>query len=340
MPGVPDQVVLHPLVLLSVVDHYNRVAKDTKKRIVGVLLGETQKGQVNVTNSFAVPFEEDDKDSSIWFLDHSYLENMFRMFKKVNAREHVIGWYSTGPRLREADISIQQLMTNYCSNPVLVICEVEPKEIGLPFTAYTAVDEVREDGTEKSRQVFITIPTEVGQTEAEEIGVEHLLRNVKDATISTLASDVSAKLQALKGLRSRLADVQEYLAAVLEGKLPVNNDIMAYLQDVFNLLPNMNVEALSTSLAVKGNDMMSVIYLASLIRSVLALHKLIDNKEQRMWAEKERAEKAKAAAEKAAKKAKDADAADKDGKADKENQPAGNGNKAGGSSKPQSNGKA
>jgi hypothetical protein len=41
------------------------------------------------------------------------------------AREHVIGWYSTGPRLREADLSIHQLMTNYCSNPVLVICEVE-----------------------------------------------------------------------------------------------------------------------------------------------------------------------------------------------------------------------
>jgi 26S proteasome regulatory subunit N8 len=61
-------------------------------------------------------------------------------------------------------------------------------------------------------------------------GVEHLLRNVKDATISTLASDVSAKLQALKGLKARLADVQEYLAAVLDGRLPVNNDIMTYLQ--------------------------------------------------------------------------------------------------------------
>jgi hypothetical protein len=60
--------------------------------------------------------------------------------------------------------------------------------------------------------------------------VEHLLRNVKDATISTLASDVSAKLQALKGLKGRLADVQEYLGAVLEGRLPVNNDIMTYLQ--------------------------------------------------------------------------------------------------------------
>jgi len=53
MPAVPGKVVLHPLVLLSVVDHYNRVAKDTKKRIVGVLLGETHKGQIDVTNSFA-----------------------------------------------------------------------------------------------------------------------------------------------------------------------------------------------------------------------------------------------------------------------------------------------
>lgn len=53
MPGVPDKIVLHPLVLLSVVDHYNRVARDTKKRVVGVLLGETYKGQVDVTNSFA-----------------------------------------------------------------------------------------------------------------------------------------------------------------------------------------------------------------------------------------------------------------------------------------------
>lgn len=31
-----------------------------------------------------MPFEEDEKDPSIWFLDHNYLENMFRMFKKVN----------------------------------------------------------------------------------------------------------------------------------------------------------------------------------------------------------------------------------------------------------------
>ena len=49
----PEQVVVHPLVLLSVVDQYNRVAKDTKKRVVGVLLGESYKGRIDATNSFA-----------------------------------------------------------------------------------------------------------------------------------------------------------------------------------------------------------------------------------------------------------------------------------------------
>ena len=39
-----SSVVVHPLVLLSVVDHYNRVARDTRKRVVGVLLGSTHRG--------------------------------------------------------------------------------------------------------------------------------------------------------------------------------------------------------------------------------------------------------------------------------------------------------
>lgn len=50
---VLESAIVHPLVLLSVVDHYNRVARDTKKRVVGVLLGEHSKGRVDITNSFA-----------------------------------------------------------------------------------------------------------------------------------------------------------------------------------------------------------------------------------------------------------------------------------------------
>lgn len=48
-----DKVIVHPLVLLSIVDNYNRVARDTRKRVIGVLLGTSFKGTVDVTNSYA-----------------------------------------------------------------------------------------------------------------------------------------------------------------------------------------------------------------------------------------------------------------------------------------------
>jgi len=39
------------------------------------------------------------------------------------------------------------------------------------------------------------LPTGVGQTEAEEIGVEHLLRDVKDASVSTLTTEINGRIQ-------------------------------------------------------------------------------------------------------------------------------------------------
>lgn len=194
----------------------------------------------------------------------------------------------------------------------------QPKEIGLPFTAYYSVEEVKEEGTEKSKRVFVTVHTEVGQTEAEEVGVEHLLRDVKDATISTLATDVAAKVGALRGLSSRLAEIRAYLDAVLSGALPPNHDVLTYLQDVFSLLPNMSVAALPSSLAVKSNDMMLAIYLAALIRSVLALHKLVDNKESAAapWTAKEAADEAgRGGGKEAAKDKEQAAAGGKEGEA-------------------------
>ena len=51
----PKGVVVHPIVLLSAVDHFNRMSKiGNQKRVVGVLLGSRRKGGViDVATSFA-----------------------------------------------------------------------------------------------------------------------------------------------------------------------------------------------------------------------------------------------------------------------------------------------
>ena len=54
------------------------------------------------------------------YLDHGYLENMYQMFKKVNAKERIVGWYHTGPKLHQNDIVINDLIRNYCPQSVLV----------------------------------------------------------------------------------------------------------------------------------------------------------------------------------------------------------------------------
>ena len=57
--GLPfTKVVVHPLVLLSVVDHYTRMTKvGNRNRVVGILLGSIKgKGILDISNSFAGKF--------------------------------------------------------------------------------------------------------------------------------------------------------------------------------------------------------------------------------------------------------------------------------------------
>jgi len=287
-----SKVVVHPLVLLSVVDHFNRMGKiGNQKRVVGILLGfMKEKGLLDISNSFAVPFDEDDRDKSVWFLDHDYLENMFSMFKKVNARERIVGWYHTGPKLHQNDIAINELVKRYCPNSVLVIIGAKPKDLGLPTEAYISVEEVHDDGTPTSK-TFEHVASEIGAEEAEEVGVEHLLRDIKDTTVGTLSQRITGQLMGLKGLHQQITDIKKYLDQVVDGTLPVNHTIIYQLQDIFNLLPDISTQEFVKSLYVKTNDQMLVVYLASMVRSVIALHNLINNKITNRDAEKKENEK-------------------------------------------------
>lgn len=285
------EVVVHPLVLLSAADHYHRVARNTQRRVVGVLLGSVSRGKVDACNSFAVPFEEDRKNPAVFYLDHNYLENMLGMFRKINARERVVGFYSTGPQIRPNDIRIHALMKRFVQiapgvpPPVFVIVDVRPDRTSSPTTAYRTVEDdggpttTSSSSGGNSKEIFAHVPSTVGAAEAEEVGVEHLLRDINDPTVSTVASLVRAKLSGLESLAERLRETEDYLTKVADGThARPNREILNNAQTILNLLPNLNVDELVRSIYVKTNDLHMVIYLSSLIRSVMALHDLVNNK--------------------------------------------------------------
>lgn len=139
-------------------------------------------------------------------------------------------------------------------------------------------------------------PSIIEAEEAEEIGVEHLLRDIRDVAVGTLSTRITSQLQSLQGLHLRLRDIGQYLQKVLDKELPINHAILGNLQDVFNLLPNLSTppatqgvtgqetqmenSELARAMSVKTNDQLMAIYISSLIRAITAFHDLIDNKIQ------------------------------------------------------------
>ena len=221
-------------------DHHQRTNTPENKRCIGAILGDSSSKTVRITNSFALPFEEDEKNPDVWFLDHNYIENMNDMCKKINAKEKLIGWYHSGAKLKASDLKINEMFKKYSANnsPVLLVLDVKQEDLGLPINAYVSVEQIKDDGT-STEKTFIHLPSTVEADEAEEIGVEHLLKDVRDQAAAGLSIKLTNQLKSLKGLQRRLTDIVSYLDKVANKELPVNHIILGKLQDIFNLLPNL-----------------------------------------------------------------------------------------------------
>jgi 26S proteasome regulatory subunit N8 len=145
------------------------------------------------------------------------------MFRKVNAKEKMVGWYHSGPKLRASDLEINELFKRYTPNPVLVVIDVQPTAQGLPTAAYISVQDIHDvrdlaliviqDGTATTK-TFNHIPSLVEAEESEEIGVEHLLRDIKDNATGPLSQQVTSQLTSMQGLEARLTEIRDYLEKV------------------------------------------------------------------------------------------------------------------------------
>ncbi|MCO5555548.1 hypothetical protein L7F22_009093 [Adiantum nelumboides] len=177
---------------------------------------------INVANSFAVPFEEDEGAAgggkTTWFLDHDYIDGMMEMCKKVNARGEDGRLVPHGPRLRASDQEINDLMKKFIPR--------QSWSLSIPGRGTRASPPMPILPSRRSRmtatatqKTFTHVPSSIIAEESEEVGVEHLLRDIRDTTtVGTLSTRVSQQLLSLRGLQSRLLEIKTYLEAVVRGR--------------------------------------------------------------------------------------------------------------------------
>lgn len=60
------------------------------------------------------------------------------------ARERMIGWYHSGPKLRASDQEINDLFKQFIPRPVMVIVNVRQRDESIPTDAYFAVEKIKD----------------------------------------------------------------------------------------------------------------------------------------------------------------------------------------------------
>lgn len=64
-------------------------------------------------------------DSDHFWEDRNVPSSPYSLCQWLAASENIVGYYSTGPRLKESDADLNELMAGYADWPLLLICEVQ-----------------------------------------------------------------------------------------------------------------------------------------------------------------------------------------------------------------------
>lgn len=112
--------------------------------------------------------------------------------------------------------------------------------MALPTEAYYSVPIVSTEGNVINN--FVHLPSSVEAFEPEEVGVEHLLREIKDISLNSLSNkvkngnikiinfsyQVNQKINSLKGLSDKMKMIKTYLDKAILEKDKVNSHEIIY----------------------------------------------------------------------------------------------------------------
>jgi 26S proteasome regulatory subunit N8 len=137
-------------------------------------------------------------------------------------------------------------------------------------------EEVDPDG--QLMKTFVKLSSTIEASLPEEIGVEFLLRDINDSNKSPIHKLLNQKLTSVKALSQRLNEIKTYLQNVIMKRISPSPQIINNIQEIFNFLPNFETEEIIKSLSVQTNNDYLILYMSWMIRSIISLHKLLNNK--------------------------------------------------------------
>lgn len=198
------------------------------------------------------------------------------------------------------------MFRKYCDNPVYVTLDIHNQIGDVPAKAYITQELINKVGPltlnnqqngKEGERMFRQLNVRIEGLPIEEAGVEHVLRGIRDASVVSIYNQVTShspcqqindKVVSLRGIEDRLRTCIEYLNSCSETN-PPNPEILNQIQSIVNVLPNLHVrdsfrcywqlDEIQEAMTAKTNDIYMLLFLSSLVRTVVSLHDLVKVKE-------------------------------------------------------------
>lgn len=252
---------VHPLVIFNICDCYVR-RPDQAERVIGTLLGSVlPDGTIDIRNSYAVPHNESSDQVA---LDIDYHQNMLSSQQKVNPKEVIVGWFSTGG-VTGGSALIHEFYSREVNNPIHLTVDTEFRTGNASIKAFISVG--LSLGDQQLAAQFQEIPLDLRMVEAEKIGFDVL----KPTTVDKIPNDLEGMEASMERLLALIDDVSKYVDDVVEGRTAPDNKIGRFISDTIAALPKLSPHAFDKLVNDSLQDQLLLLYLSSITRTQLSL---------------------------------------------------------------------
>ncbi|KAI0519053.1 hypothetical protein KFK09_006493 [Dendrobium nobile] len=253
---------IHPVVLFNICDSFVR-RPDQAERVIGTLLGSVSAdGIVEIKNSYAVPHNESADQVA---LDIDYHHTMYLSHQKVNPKEVIVGWYSTGSGVSGGSQLIHEFYSREVSNPVHLTVDTGFTNGEASLKCYVSFN--LSLGDRQLAAQFQEIPLDLRMIEAERVGFDIL----KTTVVDKLPNDLEGMEATMKRLLALIDDVYNYVDGVVEGRLIPDNNIGRFISNTLSSLPKISPATFDKVFNDRIQDNYALVYLSSLARTQLSI---------------------------------------------------------------------
>ncbi|KAI5665682.1 hypothetical protein M9H77_15535 [Catharanthus roseus] len=253
---------VHPLVIFNICDCFVR-RPDQSERVIGTLLGSVlPDGNVDIRNSYAVPHNESSDQVA---LDIDYHHNMLLSHQKVNPKEVIVGWFSTGFGVTGGSALIHDFYSREVTNPIHLIVDTGFTNGAAAIKAFVSVG--LSLGDQQLAAQFQEIPLDLRMVEAERVGFDIL----KTPMVDKLPSDLEGMEASMERLLALIDDVYKYVDDVVEGHVAPDNSIGRFIADTVASIPKLPPQAFDKLVNDSLQDQLLLLYLSSITRTQLTL---------------------------------------------------------------------